>query len=150
MLKGWKQEDMNEEYSIEYVDKPEDTAWGIIGRGLDQYNKAQAGEEGFQRVCFVLQAPDQEIAGGVLGEIYWGWLHVDLMWIREDLRGHGYGGRLLTSIEDEARRRGAKNVFLDTFSFQAPDFYIRHGYRVFGELPDFPPGSRRYFLTKAL
>jgi GNAT superfamily N-acetyltransferase len=72
------------------------------------------------------------------------------MWIREDLRGHGYGGRLLTSIEDEARRRGAKKVFLDTFSFQAPDFYIRHGYRVFGELPDFPPASRRYFLTKAL
>jgi hypothetical protein len=48
------------------------------------------------------------------------------------------------------RRRGAKHAHLDTFSFQAPGFYHKHGYRVFGELPDFPPGHRRYYLTKDL
>jgi len=52
--------------------------------------------------------------------------------------------------EDEARHRGAKNAYLDTFSFQAPDFYKKHGYRVFGELQDFPPGHQRHFLTKRL
>ncbi|MBN1956240.1 MAG: GNAT family N-acetyltransferase, partial [Anaerolineae bacterium] len=63
-------------------------------------------------------------------------------------RGHGH--RLLTAVEDEARRRGAKYAHLDTFSFQAPDFYEQHGYRVFGELEDFPPGHRRYYFTKRL
>ena len=86
----------------------------------------------------------------MIGATYWDWLHIDLMWIREDLRGCGYGGSLLMAAEDEARRRGAKNAYLDTFSFQAPDFYKRSGYRVFGELRDFPAGYQRYFLTKRL
>jgi hypothetical protein len=52
--------------------------------------------------------------------------------------------------EQEARKNGAKNVYLDTFSFQALDFYQEHGYRVFGELEDFPPGHQRYYLRKEL
>jgi hypothetical protein len=39
---------------------------------------------------------------------------------------------------------------LDTFSFQAPDFYKQHGYQVFGELQDFPSGHQRYYLKKQL
>jgi len=86
----------------------------------------------------------------VIGATYWDWFYINLMWVKDELRGHGYGHRLLTLAEDEARRRGAKNVYLDTFSFQAPDFYKQHGYQVFGELQDFPPGHQRYFLTKHL
>jgi GNAT superfamily N-acetyltransferase len=141
---------MSEEYQIVYVEKPEEAAWGIIGQGISQYNKQQAGDDKFQRLCFVLHAPDQEVVGGVLGEIYWNWFHLDLLWLKDDLRGHGYGHRLLIAAEDEARQRGAKNVFLDTFSFQAPDFYKKHGYLIFGELQDFPLGHQRYFLTKQL
>jgi GNAT superfamily N-acetyltransferase len=141
---------MEEEYRIVYVDKPEKSAWGIIGQGINHYNIQHAGDEKFQRLCFALHAADQEIVGGVIGEIYWGWFHIDLLWVRDELRGRGYGHRLLATAEDEARRRGAKNAYLDTFSFQAPDFYKQHGYRVFGELGDFPPGHRRYFLTKQL
>ncbi len=141
---------MDEEYQIVYVDKPEESAWGIIGRGLGSFNRQQAGEDHFQRLCFALQGMDQEILGGALGEIYWDWFHLDLLWVREELRGHGYGHRLLMAAEEEARQRGAKHVFLDTFSFQAPDFYKGHGYHVFGELQDFPPGHQRYFFTKQL
>lgn len=141
---------MNEEYEIIYIDKPEETAWGIIGRGLQNFNVQQAGEEKFQRLCCALRSPDHEIVGGAFGEIYWNWFHLDLMWIRDDLRGQGYGHRLLLAIEEEARIRGAKKAFLDTFSFQAPDFYRQHGYVVFGELPDFPSGHQRLFLTKEL
>ncbi len=141
---------MDEKYNITYVDKPEESAWGIIGRGVSYYNKEQAGDNKFQRLCFVLNAPDQEIVGGVLGEVYWDWLYIDLLWVRDELRGCGYGRRLLTQAEDEARGRGAKNVYLDTFSFQAPDFYKQLGYQVFGELQDFPSGYQRYFFTKQL
>ncbi len=141
---------MEEEYRIVFDERPEEEAWGIIGRGLDAYNEQQAGAINAQRVCFALQAHDGQIVGGALGDIYWEWFHLDLLWIRDELRGRGYGGRLLQCAEDEARRRGAKHVFLDTFSFQAPDFYKRLGYQIFGELPDFPPGHRRYFLQKDL
>jgi len=141
---------METKYSINYVENPEELAWGIIGRGLHQYNEEQAGENNFHHLCFVVQSSDQKIAGGVLAELYWDWLYIDLMWIEEKLRGHGYGNRLLTHVEDEARKRGAKNAYLDTFSFQAPDFYKKSGYQVFGELQDFPAGHQRFFLTKKL
>jgi GNAT superfamily N-acetyltransferase len=138
---------MDQEYDIVYVDKPE---WATIGGGISHYNTQQAGEDNAQTLCFVLHAPDRKVVGGVIGATYWDWLHIDLMWVEEELRGRGYGHRLLTLAEQEARQRGAKNAYLDTFSFQAPDFYEQHGYQVFGELGDFPAGHQRYFLTKQL
>lgn len=141
---------MTEDYQIVAVADPEQGAWGVIGHGVSAYNTQQAGENRYQLLCFTLQAPDGAIAGGLIGATYYGWFYVDLLWVREDLRGHGYGDRLLRRAEEEAQRRGAGHAYLDTFSFQAPDFYVKRGYRVFGELPDFPPGHRRYFLTKQL
>jgi GNAT superfamily N-acetyltransferase len=138
---------MEKEFSIVYVEKPE---WGIIGGGINEYNKKQAGDDKGQQLCFILHSPDQEVVGGVIGATYWDWLYIDLMWVKEELRGRGYGHRLLVQAEDEARGRSAKKAYLDTFSFQAPDFYKKHGYQVFGELRDFPTGHQRYFLTKEL
>ena len=141
---------MDKEYDIVYVDKPEESAWGIIGRGVGDFNKQQVGDNEFQRLCFVLHSPDQEIVGGILGETYWDWLYIDLLWVKEELRGRGHGHHLLTIAEQEARQRGAKNAYLDTFSFQTPDFYLKHGYQAFGELEKFPSGHQRYFLKKQL
>jgi ribosomal protein S18 acetylase RimI-like enzyme len=138
---------MPEKYQIISVGKPE---WSVIGGGIHNYNIQQAGEGNDQNICFVIQGPDEEVLGGVIGATHWGWLYINLMWIKEEFRGHGYGHRLLMLIENEARKHGAKNAYLDTFSFQAPDFYKKHGYQVFGELKDFPPGHQRYYLTKQL
>lgn len=141
---------MTEEYQIAYVEKPEDSAWGIIGHGISDYNDQQAGDQNAQQICYCVFGPDQEIVGGVLGAIFWDWLYIDLMWIKDGLRGRGFGRQLLTLIEDEGRRRAARFAHLDTFSFQAPGFYQKHGYRVFGELHNFPAGHTRYYLTKEL
>jgi GNAT superfamily N-acetyltransferase len=141
---------MDQEFDIVFVEKPEESAWGIIGRGVSRYNIDRAGDNKFQRLCYVMKNSEQEIVGGILGEVYWEWFYVDLLWVKGELRGQGHGHRLLTVAEEEARLRGAKNAYLDTFSFQAPEFYLQHGYEVFGELPDFPPGNQRYFLRKQL
>jgi GNAT superfamily N-acetyltransferase len=137
----------HKEYTIEYTDPP---AWEIIGGGISDYNTQEAGDDHGQNLCFVLKGPDGEIAGGVIGATYWDWFYVNLMWIKEELRGRGYGHQLLLRAEDEARRRGAKHAYLDTFTFQAPDFYKKYGYEVFGVLNDFPAGHQRYFLSKPL
>ena len=138
---------MSNEYQIVYRDQPE---WEIIGGGISDFNTQQAGADNGKNLCFVLQTPDEEIVGGVIGATYWNWYYVNLMWIRDEHRGRGYGRQLLEMAEAEARQRGAQNVYLDTFSFQAPDFYKKLGYQVFGELPDFPIGHQRYFLKKEL
>ena len=141
---------MDDEYQIVYDDNPERSAWGIVGRGISTYNTEHAGDDQYQHLCFALHGPDQEIVGGVIAATYWDWLYIDLLWVKEELRGRGYGHRLLTLAEQEARQRGARNAYLDTFSFQAPEFYKGHGYRVYGELEEFPTGHQRYFLTKEL
>ena len=78
----------------------------------------------------------------------WNWLFIKLLWVSEELRGQGFGRALMSSAEQEALARGCTNIYLDTFSFQARDFYERLGYEVFGQLTDFPPGHKRYFLQK--
>lgn len=141
---------MNEDLNIVSIDNPEQFAWGIIGRGVGDYNKQQAGDNNFQRLCFTLQGPGDEILGGVVAEIYWEWLYIDLLWVKAELRGRGYGHLLLETVEKKAQESGAKNAYLDTFSFQAPKFYEQHGYQVFGELHDFPTGHKRFFMRKGL
>lgn len=138
---------MTDEYRIEYRDRPE---WEVIGGGISDYNTEQAGDDEGQNLCYVLQAPDGDVVGGLIGATHWDWFYINLMWVKKELRGHGYGHRLLELAEQEARKRGARDAYLDSFSFQAPEFYKRHGYQVFGELQDFPTGHTRYYLTKKL
>ncbi|CUR60309.1 Streptothricin acetyltransferase [metagenome] len=73
--------------------------------------------------------PDGELVGGVSG---WTWQEaagIGLTWVRDDQRGSGVGSGLLTRFEQEAAARGALRVFVTSFTFQAPGFYERHGYR---------------------
>ena len=138
---------MDKNIKIEYLSSP---AWDVIGQGITDFNTEKAGDDHGKNLCFVLKNTQNEILGGVIGMTYWNWLYINLMWIREDLRGHGYGYQLLSSAEEEARKRGSKYAYLDTFSFQAPEFYKKYGYEEFGKLEDFPPGHTRYFLMKSL
>ena len=141
---------MADEFRVSLVDDPEDSAVTTVGFGLRDFNLMQAGENNYRRLCVFVHAPDNSVIGGLIASTYWAWLYVDLLWVKEEYRGQGHGGRLLSAAEDEARRRGAKHAYLDTFSFQSPGFYLERGYEVFGELTDFPEGHQRYFLRKRL
>ena len=92
---------------------------------------------------------DAEIVAGLVGHIYAGGLFVHYLWLSEALRGQGIGRQLLTEAEDHARRHGCHLIWLDTYSFQAPGFYQRLGYQIFGEL-DYPDDRKRLFLHKRL
>lgn len=138
---------MSDSYQIIPLDKP---AWNVIGGGISDFNLQHAGDDSSKPFCFVVQDQNQEIIAGIICDTVYDWLNINLLWVREDLRGMGFGSQLLALAEDEARKLDIKNAFLDTFSFQAPDFYKKHGYHVFGELYDFPKGHTRYYLTKHL
>lgn len=66
------------------------------------------------------------------------------------MRGQAIGSRLLRMMEDGAVRRGCISGVLTTITFQAPEFYGRHGWRGFGRVACAPPGSARVFMTKTL
>lgn len=138
---------MEDNFEIVYAEKPD---WDAIGQGINAFNLEQAGPENGESLCFLLRDPGKQVVGGLIGSTYWNWFHIDLMWIRADLRGRGLGRQILMRAEDLARSRGAQFAHLDTFTFQAPDFYKKFGYRVFGELKDCPPGFTRFYMTKEL
>ena len=117
---------------------------------LDTFNVAATGLSEYYPVTFVLRDARDEILGGLLGAIWGGWLHVAFFWVAEPLRRRDLGSQLLRAAEAYALERGCRHVHLDTFSFQAPGFYARHGYREFGRLDDHPPGHTHHFLTKTL
>lgn len=91
-----------------------------------------------------------ELVGGLIGQLSWNWLHIQLLGVPEQLRGQSLGQALMAQAEAEARRSGCAGVWVDTFSFQAPGFYERLGYVRFGELPSYPDAETRIFFRKML
>jgi len=131
------------------IEKVHGPARREIVKGLIAYNRAAAGKFNHRPLTVTIRERG-EIVAGLSGETFWGWMFVSLLWVSDACRGHGYGSALMDTAETEARSRGVRNVYLDTFSFQAPEFYKKLGYREFARLDEFPPGHRRIWLTKAL
>ena len=91
-----------------------------------------------------------QIIAGLYGTSMWDWLHIKYLWVTSDHRKQGLGSKLMSLVEAEAQKRQCLGLHLDTFSFQALDFYLGLGFEVFGEIKDHPEGGRRYFLSKRI
>ena len=120
-----------------------------IIKGLIAFNARAVGKSKYKSLTITLRQ-GKEIVGGLAGATWMGWLFIDLLWIADKYRGKGHGRMLMKRAEAEALKRGVQNVFLNTFSFQAPGFYKKLGYKEFGKLKNFPAGHTRYWLAKAL
>ncbi|SIQ58974.1 MULTISPECIES: GNAT family N-acetyltransferase [unclassified Bosea (in: a-proteobacteria)] len=119
--------------------------------GLSAYNAARIGPRNGVPLALSLRDDDGAIVGGLIGELKWQWLHVDLLWIDESQRGAGHGEGLVALAEAAARDHGARGVYLSTMSIQAPEFYPRLGYKPCGVMEDYPvAGQRLHHFTKAL
>ena len=129
---------------------PTKTETDFIRDSLAKFNDERVGADGHTPLNIVEYDEDGNIIGGILGGTYWGWMYVDILWVREDHRKKGIGSRLLAEAEKEVVRRGCHHVHLDTMSWQAPDFYKKHGYEVIGVLPDIPDGNQKFLLMKKL
>lgn len=132
---------------IRVTTKIDDDARGRIIAILD----AQAAQQGHRfsletRTYEAWEAGDY--LGGLLGRFGHAFVFVELLAVAEAARGRGVGRSLMAGMEADARARGLSGVWLDTFSFQAPDFYRALGYREFGTIPDYMGGASRHFFAK--
>lgn len=135
-------------YSFE--EHPDDHDYAVAEAGLF----AHADEVGNPPHLVSVHVFARDEAGAVIGacggEIMWGDLYIDLMWVAPDYRGHGIGAELLTRAEQEARLRRAFRVHLDTMTFQAPAFYPKLGYVEYARLGGYPGGIERIYFAKSL
>lgn len=127
---------------------PQDNEFEALRNGLNGFNEAVTGHHYRERIASFIKDEEGSVLGGILGEIKWGWLHIEGLWVDDTLRRDGWGGRLLGAMEQYAQSKGISNYHLETTSFQALPFYQKQGYEVFGQLPDMPPGHISYFLKK--
>jgi GNAT superfamily N-acetyltransferase len=121
----------------------------FIVNGVDNYNIAVTRLPDHFPVNFVLRGERGDVLGGVLGQLWGGWLQVTYLWVTDAARGAGHATRLMKNAETYARSRGAAGATVETYSFQARPFYERLGYEVFSKLDGYPPGHAKFFLKKA-
>jgi len=136
------------ELSIDLADEPSPEELSIVERGLAEHGEARSEPRNARPLVLFLRDAGGDVVGGLRAATVWGWLEIKWLWIAERHRGLGYGRRLVAAAEREAVGRGCRHAWLDTFDFQAPQFYARLGYDVFAALDDFPRAHTRYFLCK--
>ena len=121
-----------------------------LWKGLLRFNREQAGPFHYARTVMSVRDGKGRLLGGLILQSYWRESYIELLWMSERARGTGFGSRLLKQAESRARRRGGRLIHLNTYSFQAPDFYEKLGYRRFGGMSGSPQGHSRHFYVKRL
>ena len=136
---------ISREWSQEHAD--------FVRKQLATYNARHVSEEirgVYEPISFTLKDESGQILGGVIGAVKWSYVKIDFLWVDDALRGQGYGKSLLEEVERKARERGCDSIEVDTFSFQAPEFYKKQGFEVVGVVDHAPRGHQHYYLIKKL
>ena len=121
-----------------------------IFQGLLEYNLARIEDKNPKDLGIYFQDETGKKLAGLIGDTHGNWLTVKYLWVSEELRRKSIGSQILKQAEETAKERGCKYVFLDTFSFQAPVFYKKHGYKEVFALEEYPVVGKRYYFTKTI
>ncbi|MFC3748261.1 GNAT family N-acetyltransferase [Paenibacillus sp. GCM10012306] len=141
---------MTPNYEITYGSQEESE---YIRRKLIEFNAKNVPEalsSRYEEINLSVKDAHGTVVGGMLAVLCWNWIEVEILWVEESMRGQGYGKQLLNRIEDIAKEKDCTFIKLNTFSFQAPDFYPKYGYRLMAVIEDAPLGSQHYYYIKEL
>lgn len=136
--------------NFKIIDKIEKEDEEIIFQGLLEYNLSKIEDKNPKDLGVFLLNENGEKIAGLVGNTHGNWLFIKYLWVSKELRGKNIGSQILKQAEKTARTRGCKYVFLDTFSFQAPAFYGKYGYKEVFVLENYPISGKRHYLTKML
>ena len=139
-------------YTLTVEEYPSHRDAQFIIDNVYRYNRdqTQTNDKDVKRLAIFLRDSRNHVVGGILGWVYWDWLQIEFLWVKDDLRGMGYGKDLMFAAEERSLAMGCHQAYLETFSFQAPDFYKKLGYEVFGILEGFPGNHKKYYFRKPL
>lgn len=124
----------------------------ILNEKIDLFNSEQLSfHDKFEELRNYVIKGQGNIIAGIRVVLYLNeCMFISVLFVEEQHRGKGLGTRLLKHAEEQAKSIGIRLVHLDSFDFQAKDFYLKQGYEIFGVLNDCPKGHKRYFLKKEI
>ncbi len=139
---------MTPDLAFEVHDDPPPPAVHAVDAGLDRHNLAAAPLGDVRPCAAFARRPDGVVVGGAVGRTWGDCCELLQLWVDPAHRGGGVASRLLHDFEQRAAARGCTVYYLTTLSFQAPDFYRRHGYAVRAEISGYPQGIVKYLMHK--
>ncbi|BCB76696.1 hypothetical protein GCM10022251_50330 [Phytohabitans flavus] len=122
----------------------------VLSDELDAINNAAIASDDETPFSIRAIGDNGALLGGITGWTWGGCGGITSLWLAPDQRGQGLGGQLLAAAEAEIQRRGCDRVVVATMSFQAPGFYVRHGYEEVGCTPGMPDGTAKHHFHKRL
>jgi GNAT superfamily N-acetyltransferase len=134
--------------TVESAPKPEEIR--VLDDGLYEFNVATTGHTDGGLFGVFLREPHGTVVGGANGWIWGGTCHVQFLFVPAQLRGLGHGSRLMAAVETEARTRGCVRIILETYDYQAPEFYRRLGFAAAAAIEEYVQGHRLFVLVKRL
>jgi ribosomal protein S18 acetylase RimI-like enzyme len=117
---------------------------------IDEFNARTTGIDDGRLLQAQLRDEEGELVAGLTGWTWGGCGYIDVLWVREDLRGKGLGRRLLDAAETEAHERCCTQIVTSSHSFQAPEMYRARGYVEYGRIDDYPRGFAHIHFVKEL
>jgi len=140
--------------NISVTNSPTKEELATLSKGIGLFNQDYLPDEvGFEKdTKFAVIAKDNKgkIIGGIRATAFWNYCIIELLWLSKESRGLGLGSQLIESAENFAKNKGFGYMRTETLSFQARPFYEKLGYKLFGELVDYPKGHTTYCLVKKL
>jgi ribosomal protein S18 acetylase RimI-like enzyme len=121
-----------------------------LSERINRFNVEATGFDDARRLNAAQRADDGSLEAGISGWSWGGTAYIDYLWVHADLRRAGLGTRLLAAAEVEARARGCAQMIISSHTFQAPDFYRRHGYVEYARTEESPRGHADIHFVKKL
>lgn len=121
-----------------------------LGNLIRAYNQSKREPSKSEPLNIYVEDEQGNLIAGMVAETFGNWLEIEYFYVQEDFRGQGIGSNILNRAEKEARERKCNYSFVNTYQFQAPDFYKKHGYEEVFALKEYPYTGERYYYTKAL
>jgi len=122
----------------------------FLAERIYEYNAAATGQDDGESFTAIRENGVGESQAGISGYTWCGCCYISYLWVAEAARGRGIGRELLLAVEQHARAKSCRVVFVATHSFQAPEFYVRMGFDQVATIIDHPVGHSSLFYAKRL
>ena len=128
---------------------PSQTDNAVISEGLIASNAHIVGERD-KAFSIFLKNDSGNVFGGIQAFLDTESVYIDVLWVEEKLQKKGYGTKLLVAVEQEGIKNGCKYLTVDTWDFQAEEFYLKNGYERIGEVKNYWLGHSKITLRKKI
>jgi GNAT superfamily N-acetyltransferase len=138
------------DYKIYRETEAVDKTIASIRSNLGNWNVSQSTIDDGENIVLTIKKDDGTLIAGIVAWLWGAGIELEYLWVDINEQGKGLGSQLLRELERIATDKGCHNIFTNTYSFQAPEFYSKFGYESMGVVSGFPDRVTKHFFKKKL